>query len=134
MGASGIIFRDLILVRFDLDLALDLFIMGGPAWMVSKRCCCWNAGHVLIRSVRTKRKKGLVQPGARARVPLSASCAPASDTNSLSPLPLYPSFTPHPTSSTSKAKHFNFRKIQDDHESSKPCWLMVLIPSFNTLE
>jgi hypothetical protein len=47
-----------------------------------------------------RRKKGHIQPGARARVqaPLSASCAPASDTNSLSALPLYPSFTPHPSS------------------------------------
>ncbi len=33
MGASGIIFRDLDLVRIDLDLVSGLFIMGGPAWM-----------------------------------------------------------------------------------------------------
>ncbi len=33
MGTSGIIFRDLDLVRIDLDLVYGLFIMAGPAWM-----------------------------------------------------------------------------------------------------
>jgi hypothetical protein len=87
-------------VRIDLDLALGLFIMGGPAWKSLSvvpvgNLQCWMCFDLPPFG---RKEKGHVQPGARAcvQVPLSASCAPASDTNSLSPLPFLPLL--HPTS------------------------------------
>jgi hypothetical protein len=84
----------------------------------------------LIREVRKKLRQGEF---SLVHVPLSASCVMPSNSSPECLTNDHPAFiiTIQPQD---LHQQFKFHKLQDDYEGSKPCRLVVLISSLNSLE